>query len=161
VRTLLLKGGNSVTNSFSVSEVLFSLQDKMTVNDTLTAEHRSFYTTFRGKLEAASDGILPSEVLELMNQTRSESEGIFSDEEFNGFVSAVLSKINTDTSNQTDSDAHLTVESGTSVPHEASPEEDTRASRSIFSRFQSLSVGVLAIIGAATVLSFVMFYLTL
>ena len=82
-----------MTNSINISEVLFSLQDKMTVGGSISADQRSFYTTFRRKLEDAPGDRSTAVILELLNQTRIESEGKFSDEEFNEFVTAVLSKI--------------------------------------------------------------------
>ena len=156
-----------MTNTINISEVLFSLQDKMTVGGSISAEQRSFYTTFRRKLEEAPGGRSPADILELLNQTRIESEGKFSDGEFNEFVAAVLSKIEhvEHVEHVEESDIQLEAEPMAEFEpapvEEKSPIQNNPPSKGILSRFQSLGVGVLAIIGAATVLSFVMFYLTL
>ena len=153
-----------MTNSINISEVLFSLQDKMTVGGSISAEQRSFYTTFRRKLEEAPGGRSPADILELLNQTRIESEGKFSDEEFNEFVTAVLSKIeHVEHAEERDiqPEAEPMVELEPAPAEETLPIQNNPPSKGILSRFQSLGVGVLAIIGAATLLSIVMFYLTL
>ena len=158
-----------MTNTINISEVLFSLQDKMTVGGSISAEQRSFYTTFRRKLEEAPGGRSPADILELLNQTRIESEGKFSDGEFNEFVAAVLSKIEhvehvEYVEHVEESDIQLEAEPMAEFEpapvEETSPIQDNPPPKGILFRFQSLSVGVLAIIGAATVLSLVMFYLT-
>ena len=154
-----------MTNSFSVSEVLFSLQDKMTIQGTIASEHRSFYSEFRKKLEDVPTDSTPETILELLNQTRSEAEEKFTDDEFNGFADAVLSKVERVDDSQVKSETVATVdlEAVLEVASQDAPSlpQETAPSRSILSRFQSLSVGVLAIIGAATVLSIFLFYLTL
>ena len=159
-----------MTNTINISEVLFSLQDKMTVGGSISAEQRSFYTTFRRKLEEAPGGRSPADILELLNQTRIESEGKFSDGEFNEFVAAVLSKIEhvehvEYVEHVEESDTQLEAEPMAEFEpapvEETSPIQNNPPPKGILSRFQSLSIGVLAIIGAATVLSLVMFYLTL
>ena len=138
----------------------------MTVGGSISAEQRSFYTTFRRKLEEAPGGRSPADILELLNQTRIESEGKFSDGEFNEFVAAVLSKIEhvEHVEYVEESDIQLEAEPMAEFEpapvEETSPIQDNPPPKGILSRFQSLSVGVLAIIGAATVLSLVMFYLT-
>ena len=158
-----------MTNTINISEVLFSLQDKMTVGGSISAEQRSFYTTFRRKLEEAPGGRSPADILELLNQTRIESEGKFSDGEFNEFVAAVLSKIEhvehvEYVEHVEESDIQLEAEPMAEFEpapvEETSPIQNNPPPKGILSRFQSLSVGILAIIGAATVLSLVMFYLT-
>ena len=139
----------------------------MTVGGSISAEQRSFYTTFRRKLEEAPGGRSPADILELLNQTRIESEGKFSDGEFNEFVAAVLSKIehveHVEHVEESDiqPEAEPVAELEPAPVLETSPTQNNPPPKGILSRFQSLSVGVLAIIGAATVLSFVMFYLTL
>ncbi len=153
-----------MTNTINISEVLFSLQDKMTVGGSISAEQRSFYTTFRRKLEDDTGGRGPADILELLNQTRIESEGKFSDGEFNEFVAAVLSKIeHVEHVEESDiqPEAEPLVELEPAPAEETSPIQNNPPSKGIVSRFQSLGVGVLAIIGAATLLSLVMFYLTL
>ena len=156
-----------MTNTINISEVLFSLQDKMTVGGSISAEQRSFYTTFRRKLEEAPGGRSPADILELLNQTRIESEGKFSDGEFNEFVAAVLSKIEHVEHVEHVEESDIQPEAEPVAELEPAPALETShiqnnpPPKGILSRFQSLSVGVLAIIGAATVLSFVMFYLTL
>ena len=153
-----------MTNSINISEVLFSLQDKMTVGGSISADQRSFYTTFRRKLEDAPGDRSPAVILELLNQTRIESEGKFSDEEFNEFVTAVLSKIeHVEHAEERDiqPEAEPMVELEPAPAEETLPIQNNPPSKGILSRFQSLGVGVLAIIGAATLLSIVMFYLTL
>lgn len=139
----------------------------MTVGGSISADQRSFYTTFRRKLEDAPGDRSTAVILELLNQTRIESEGKFSDGEFNGFVAAVLSKIEDveDVEDVEERDvqpeAELMVDFESAPAEETSPIQNNPPSKGILSRFQSLSVGVLAIIGAATLLSIVMFYLTL
>ena len=156
-----------MTNTINISEVLFSLQDKMTVGGSISAEQRSFYTTFRRKLEEAPGGRSPADILELLNQTRIESEGKFSDGEFNEFVAAVLSKIEHVEHVEHVEESDIQPEAEPMADFEPAPAEETSPMQNnsqpkgILSRFQSLGVGVLAIIGAATVLSLVMFYLTL
>ena len=153
-----------MTNSINISEVLFSLQDKMTVGGSISADQRSFYTTFRRKLEDAPGDRSPAVILELLNQTRIESEGKFSDGEFNEFVTAVLSKIeHVEHVEERDiqPEAEPMVELEPAPAEETLPIQNNPPSKGILSRFQSLGVGVLAIIGAATLLSIVMFYLTL
>ena len=156
-----------MTNTINISEVLFSLQDKMTVGGSISADQRSFYTTFRRKLEDAPGGRSPADILELLNETRIESEGKFSDGEFDEFAAAVLSKIehveHVEHVKESDiqPEAESMAEFEPAPAEEASPIQNNPPPKGILSRFQSLSVGVLAIIGAATVLSFVMFYLTL
>ena len=156
-----------MTNTINISEVLFSLQDKMTVGGSISADQRSFYTTFRRKLEDAPGGRSTAVILELLNQTRIESEGKFSDGEFNEFVAAVLSKIEHVEHVEHVEESDIQLEAEPMAEFEPAPVEETSPiqnnppSKGILSRFQSLSVGVLAIIGAATVLSIFMFYLTL
>ena len=153
-----------MTNPINISEMLFSLQDKMTVGGSISAEQRSFYTTFRRKLEEAPGGRSPADILELLNQTRIESEGKFSDGEFNEFVAAVLSKIeHVEHVEESDiqPEAEPVAELEPAPAEETSHIQNNPPPKGILSRFQSLSIGVLAIIGAATVLSLVMFYLTL
>ena len=136
----------------------------MTVGGSISADHRSFYTTFRRKLEDDTGGRSPADILELLNQTRIESEGKFSDEEFNEFVTAVLSKIeHVEHVEERDiqPEAEPMVELEPAPAEETLPIQNNPPSKGILSRFQSLGVGVLAIIGAATLLSIVMFYLTL
>jgi len=99
-----------------------------------------------------------------LNQTRIESEGKFSDGEFNEFVTAVLSKIeHVEHVEERDiqPEAEPMVELEPAPAEETLPIQNNPPSKGILSRFQSLGVGVLAIIGAATLLSIVMFYLTL
>ena len=138
----------------------------MTVGGSISADQRSFYTTFRRKLEDAPGDRSTAVILELLNQTRIESEGKFSDGEFNEFVAAVLSKIEhvEHVEYVEESDIQLEAEPMAEFEpapvEETSPIQDNPPPKGILSRFQSLSVGVLAIIGAATVLSLVMFYLT-
>ena len=156
-----------MTNTINISEVLFSLQDKMTVGGSISADQRSFYTTFRRKLEDAPGGRSPADILELLNETRIESEGKFSDGEFDEFAAAVLSKIehveHVEHVKESDiqPEAESMAEFEPAPAEEASPIQNNPPSKGILSRFQSLSVGILAIIGAATLLSIVMFYLTL
>lgn len=156
-----------MTNSNNISEVLFSLQDKMTTGGSITAEQRTFYTTFRRKLEDTPGSRSPAEIIDLLNQTRSDSEGKFSDGEFSGFVDAVLSKIEyiepVEPVEESDiqPEAEPVVELETAPMQEIQPTHNHRPSKGIFSRFQSLSVGILAIIGGATILYFVMSNLTL
>ena len=136
----------------------------MTVGGSISADQRSFYTTFRRKLEDAPGDRSPAVILELLNQTRIESEGKFSDEEFNEFVTAVLSKIeHVEPAEERDiqPEAEPMVELEPAPAEETLPIQNNPPSKGILSRFQSLGVGVLAIIGAATLLSIVMFYLTL
>ena len=136
----------------------------MTVGGSISAEQRSFYTTFRRKLEEAPGGRSPADILELLNQTRIESEGKFSDGEFNEFVAAVLSKIeHVEHVEESDiqPEAEPVAELEPAPAEETSHIQNNPPPKGILSRFQSLSIGVLAIIGAATVLSLVMFYLTL
>ena len=155
-----------MTNSINISEVLFALQDKMTVGGSISADQRSFYTTFRRKLEDAPGDRSTAVILELLNQTRIESEGKFSDGEFNEFVAAVLSKIEHVEHVEYVEESDIQLEAEPMAEFEPAPVEETSPiqnnppPKGILSRFQSLSVGVLAIIGAATVLSLVMFYLT-
>ena len=136
----------------------------MTVGGSISADQRSFYTTFRRKLEDDTGGRSPADILELLNQTRIQSEGKFSDEEFNEFVTAVLSKIElVEHAEERDiqPEAEPMVELEPAPAEETLPIQNNPPSKGILSRFQSLGVGVLAIIGAATLLSIVMFYLTL
>lgn len=156
-----------MTNTINISEVLFSLQDKMTVGGSISADQRSFYTTFRRKLEDAPGGRSPADILELLNETRIESEGKFSDPEFDEFVTAVLSKVehieHVEHGEESDGEPELdSVDELETIPvQEIRPVRNHHSSMSLLSRIQSLGVGVLAIIGAATLFSLGLFYLTL
>ena len=142
----------------------------MTTGGSITAEQRSFYTTFRRKLEDTSGGRSPAEIIDLLNQTRSDSEGKFSDGEFSEFVDAVLSKIEyiepvehvePVEESEIQPEAEPVAELETVSTQETPSIHNHHPSKGILSRLQSLSVGILAIIGGATILSFVMSYLTM
>lgn len=145
----------------------------MTTGGSITAEQRSFYTIFRRKLEDTPGGRSPAEIIDLLNQTRSDSEGKFSDGEFSEFVDAVLSKIEyIEPVEHVESIEHVeeseiqheaepVTELETASTQEIPPLHNHRPSKSILSRLQSLIVGILAIIGGVTILSFVMSYLAL
>lgn len=156
-----------MTNSTNISEMLFSLQDKMTTGGSISSEQRSFYTTFRRKLEDTTGSGSRDHILELLNQTRSESEGKFSDAEFDEFVTAVLSKVehieHVEHVEETDGEPELdSIDELEPTPvQETQPVQNHHSSMGLLSRIQSLGVGVLAIIGAATLLSLGLFYLTL
>ena len=79
--------------TLNLTEVLSSLQDAMTKDGSISTEHRSFYTTFRGQIDAHPGTFLPTDIQILMENTRREMVGEISDEEYDGFVEAVLSKI--------------------------------------------------------------------
>lgn len=152
-----------MTGSINISEMLFSLQDKMTTGGAISSEQRSFYTTFRRKLEEAPGNGSRAHILELLNQTRSQLEGKFSDAEFNEFVTAVLSKVErVEHVEEIDVDAELeSIDGLEATPvQEISPMQNHHPSDGILSRFQSLGVGALAILGAATLLSLGLFYFT-
>ena len=142
----------------------------MTTGGSITAEQRSFYTTFRRKLEDTSGGRSSAEIIDLLNQTRSDLEGKFSDGEFSEFVDAVLSKIEyiepvEHVEPVEESEIHPEAEPVTELETVSTQETPSihnhHPSKGILSRLQSLSVGILAIIGGATILSFVMSYLTM
>jgi len=145
----------------------------MTTGGSITAEQRSFYTTFRRKLEDTSGGRSSAEIIDLLNQTRSDSEGKFSDGEFSEFVDAVLSKIEYIEpieavepvehveESEIQPEAEPVTELETVSTQETPSIHNHHPSKGILSRLQSLSVGILAIIGGATILSFVMSYLTM
>ena len=142
----------------------------MTTGGSITAEQRSFYTTFRRKLEDTSGGRSPAEIIDLLNQTRSDSEGKFSDGEFSEFVDAVLSKIEYIEpieavehveESEIQPEAEPVTELETVSTQETPSIHNHHPSKGILSRLQSLSVGILAIIGGATILSFVMSYLAM
>ena len=142
----------------------------MTTGGSITAEQRSFYTTFRRKLEDTSGGRSSAEIIDLLNQTRSDSEGKFSDGEFSEFVDAVLSKIEYIEPIEAvepveESEIHPEAEPVTELETVSTQETPSihnhHPSKGILSRLQSLSVGILAIIGGATILSFVMSYFTM
>lgn len=150
-----------MTDSTNISEMLFSLQDKMTTGGSISSEQRSFYTTFRRKLEEAPGNGSRAHILELLNQTRSQSEGKFSDAEFNEFVTAVLSKVEHVEEIDVGAELESIDELETTPVQEISPMQNHPPPEGILSRFQSLGVGALAILGAATLLSLGMFYFTL
>ena len=79
--------------TLNLTEVLSSLQDAMTKDGSISTGHRSFYTTFRGQIDAHPGTFLPTDIEILMENARREMAGEVSDEDYEGFVEAVLSKI--------------------------------------------------------------------
>ena len=65
----------------------------MTKDGSISTEHRSFYTTFRGQIDAHPGTFQPTDIQILMENTRREMAGEITDEEYEEFVEAVLSKI--------------------------------------------------------------------
>lgn len=81
--------------TLNLTEILSALQDEITVGGAISAEHRSFYTTFRAQLDTHSGSFLSLDIQRLMEDARNETSGDISDEEFEQFTKAVLSKIST------------------------------------------------------------------
>ena len=81
--------------TLNLTEILSALQDEITVGGAISAEHRSFYTTFRAQLNTYSGSFIPLDIQRLMEVARNEASGDISDDEFEQFTKAVLSKIST------------------------------------------------------------------
>ncbi len=81
--------------TLNLTEILSALQDEITVGGAISAEHRSFYTTFRAQLDTHSESFISLDIQRLMEDARNETSGDISDEEFEQFTKAVLSKIST------------------------------------------------------------------
>ena len=81
--------------ALNLTEILSSLQDEITVDGAISTEHRSFYTTFRAQLDAHPGAFMAPDIQRLMESARAEMAGEITDEEFELFTKAVLSKIST------------------------------------------------------------------
>ena len=81
--------------ALNLTEILSSLQDEITVDGVISTEHRSFYTTFRAQLDSHPGAFLAPDIQRLMDKARTEMVGGISDDEFQSFTKAVLSKIST------------------------------------------------------------------
>jgi uncharacterized membrane protein YqiK len=84
-----------VSATLNLTEILSALQDEITVGGAISAEHRSFYTTFRAQLDTYSGSFISLDIQGLLEDARNEASGDISDEEFEQFTKAVLSKIST------------------------------------------------------------------
>ena len=84
-----------MTTTLNLTEILSSLQDEITVDGAISTEHRSFYTTFRAQLDSHPGAFLAPEIQRLMEEARNQMAGEISDEEFQSFTKAVLTKIST------------------------------------------------------------------
>ncbi|MBT5025605.1 MAG: hypothetical protein HON05_02450, partial [Euryarchaeota archaeon] len=81
--------------ALNLTEILSSLQDEITVDGVISTEHRSFYTTFRAQLDDHPGAFMAPDIQRLMIAARAVMAGEITDEEFELFTKAVLSKIST------------------------------------------------------------------
>lgn len=82
-----------MSTSLNLTEILSSLQDYMTADGSISTEQRSFYTSFRTQLDAHPGTFLPRDIQGLMEAAREEMFEEVSDEEFEAYIDAVLSKV--------------------------------------------------------------------
>ena len=82
-----------MSTSLNLTEILSSLQDYMTADGSISTEQRSFYTSFRTQLDAHLGTSLPRDIQGLMEAAREEMFEEVSDEEFEAYIDAVLSKV--------------------------------------------------------------------
>ena len=82
-----------MSTSLNLTEILSSLQDYMTADGFISTEQRSFYTSFRTQLDAHHGTFLPRDIQGLMEAAREEMFEEVSDEEFEAYIDAVLSKV--------------------------------------------------------------------
>ena len=79
--------------TLNLTEVLSSLQDYLTKDGSISTEGRSFYTNFRNEINAHPGTFAPTEIEILMENARRHMTEEVSDEDFKGYVEAVISKI--------------------------------------------------------------------
>ena len=82
-----------MSTTLNLTEVLSSLQDYLTKDGSISSEGRSFYTNFRNEINAHPGTFAPTEIEILMENARRKMTEEVSDEEFKGYVEAVISKI--------------------------------------------------------------------
>ena len=113
--------------TLNLTEILSALQDEITVGGAISAEHRSFYTTFRAQLNTYSGSFIPLDIQRLMEVARNEASGDISDDEFEQFTKAVLSKISTKELLEIETEEQAEIRSAEQAAKEAAKEAEEAA----------------------------------
>ena len=79
--------------TLNLTEVMSSLQDHLTKDGSISTEGRAFYTNFRNEINTHPGTFAPTEIEILMENARRHMTEEISDDDFKGYVEAVISKI--------------------------------------------------------------------